>query len=160
VAYDSRFFDIAGPDATIEHIQPLAYQSHESPCFNPATGDLFFVEWGPPGGDNGTHAWQYLLNTKTNTLRKIQTDPPTHNAHGCVIWDGQLYVVTDGYSDVETGKLVRIDPSTWKATTILNNYYGQPFNGFNDLDIDSDGNFWLTDSKSAYVRQAQASLSV
>jgi hypothetical protein len=109
------------------------------------------VEWGPPGGVNGTHNWQYLLNTHNNTLRKFQTDPPTYNAHGCVIWEGQLYVVTDGYGKMETGQLVRIDPATWKRTTILNNYHGQPFLGFNDLDVDSNGNFWLTDSKSAYV---------
>lgn len=151
MAYDPRFFDIIGSSATVEHIQHLAFQSHESPCYNPATGDLFFVEWGPPGGENGTHDWQYLLNTRNNTLKKIQTSPPTYNAHGCVIWDGELYVVTDGHENVETGKLVRINPLNWTMKTILNNYYGQPFLGFNDLDIDSDGNFWLTDSKSAYV---------
>lgn len=63
-----------------------------------------------------------------------------------------MYVVTDGYKDIETGQLVKINPKTWEKQVILNNYYGQPFLGFNDLDIDSDGNFWLTDSKSAYGR--------
>jgi gluconolactonase len=67
-----------------------------------------------------------------------------------------MYVVTDGYEDKETGQLVKIDPETWNKETILNNYYGQPFSGFNDLDIDSDGNFWLTDSKSAYVCRGQS----
>ncbi|KAF1834784.1 hypothetical protein BDW02DRAFT_621038, partial [Decorospora gaudefroyi] len=42
-----------------------------------------------------------------------------------------------------------MDPETWKRETVMNNYYGQPFLGFNDLDIDSEGNFWLTVSKSA-----------
>ncbi|KAF2011514.1 calcium-dependent phosphotriesterase [Aaosphaeria arxii CBS 175.79] len=152
VAYDQRFFHLIGPDATIDHVQELAYQTHEAPCFDQATGNLFFAEWGPPGGDNGTHDWQYLLNTRNNSLQKIKTDPPTYNAHGCVIYDSQMYVVTDGYEDVETGQLVRIDPNTWRHETILNNYHGQPFLGFNDLDIDSDGNFWLTDSKSAFGR--------
>jgi gluconolactonase len=122
----------------------LANGIHEAPCYNLATSDLFFAEWGLPGRD-----WQYLLNTRSNTLHKIQTDPPIHKAHVCVIWKGQLYVVTDGYENVETGRLVRIDPNTWKREVILNNYRGQPFLGLKD--VDAEGNFWLTDSKSACV---------
>lgn len=103
IAYDERFFDIIGPNATIEHVQKLAYQSHEAPCYNPTAGDLFFVEWGPPGGANGTHDWQYVLNTRNNILRKIRTEPPTYNAHGCVMYKNNMYVVTDGYGAKETG---------------------------------------------------------
>jgi sugar lactone lactonase YvrE len=62
-----------------------------------------------------------------------------------------MYVVTDGDFH-KTGALVKIDPHTLKMTELLNNYYQQPFLGFNDLDIDPDGNFWLTDSKSGYGR--------
>lgn len=61
-----------------------------------------------------------------------------------------MYVVTDG-SHEETGALIKIDPVTLNRTVLLNNYYQQPFMGFNDLEIDPDGNFWLTDSKSGYV---------
>ena len=151
IAYDERFFDLIGPDAVVEHVQPLAYQSHESACYNPSTKQLFFVEWGPPGGDNGTHTWQYMLDTQTNELKKITTNPPTVNVHGCVFYNDAMYVVTDG-SHNETGYLARIDPVTLERTTLLNNYYQEPFLGFNDLEIDPNGNFWLTDSKSAYGR--------
>lgn len=96
------------------------------------------------------HTWQYLLDTETNELKNVTTDPPTVNAHGCVVYRDALYVVTDGGPD-GTGALVRIDPETWEMEVLLNNYYQQPFMGFNDLDIDSDGNFWMTDSKSGAV---------
>ncbi|KAJ5749703.1 hypothetical protein N7533_006731 [Penicillium manginii] len=152
VAYDERFFEIIGADTTIKHIQHLAYQSHEAPCYIPETNQLLFVEWGKPGGDDGIHKWQYLLDIENNTLRKIITNPPTYNLHGCVHFQGQLYGVTDGYGDNETGKLVQIDPHSWKATTLLNNFLGQPFAGFNDLEVDPEGNFWLTDSKSGWGR--------
>ncbi|KAL4734486.1 hypothetical protein BDV11DRAFT_212738 [Aspergillus similis] len=152
VAYDRKFFDIIGPDATIEHVQKLAFQSHEAPCYIKDTDQLFFVEWGPPGGENGTHSWQYLLDVKTNELRGITTDPPTYNAHGCVIYDGSLYVVTDGYGDEQSGQLVKINPSTLKMEVLLNNFLVQPFGGFNDLEIDPQGNFYLTDSKSGWGR--------
>ncbi|KAL4811956.1 hypothetical protein BDW67DRAFT_179144 [Aspergillus spinulosporus] len=152
VAYDRKFFDIIGPDATIEPIQKLAFQSHEAPCYIKDIDQLYFVEWGPPGGDNGTHSWQYLLDVKTNELREITTDPPTYNAHGCVVYDGFLYVVTDGYGDEQSGQLVKINPRTLKKEVLLNNFLVQPFGGFNDLEIDPQGNFYLTDSKSGWGR--------
>lgn len=92
-----------------------------------------------------------MLNTETNVLRNITTNPPTINAHGCVFHRGAMYVVTDG-DHKETAALVKIEPGSLSKTILLNNYYQQPFMGFNDLDIDPDGNFWITDSKSGYVR--------
>ncbi|KAL0944813.1 lactonohydrolase [Colletotrichum truncatum] len=151
VAYDERFFSIFGPKATVKHVQQLALQVHEAPCYNKDTKELYFVEWGPPGGDSGTHNWQYLLDTTSNTLKRITTNPPTVNAHGCVYYRGAYHVVTDGTHD-ETGALVRVDPKSFEKTVILNNYYQQPFMGLNDIEIDSEGNFWITDSKSGWGR--------
>ncbi|KAJ5590839.1 hypothetical protein N7450_004811 [Penicillium hetheringtonii] len=152
VAYDERFLHIIGSGAKIEHIQKLAFQTHEAPCYIPETRQLLFVEWGKPGGEDGIHDWQYLLDIENNTLRKITTDPPVYNLHGCVHFQGKLYGVTDGYGDVETGKLVEIDPIPWKARTLVNNFLGQPFGGFNDLEVDPEGKFWMTDSKSGWGR--------
>jgi gluconolactonase len=150
VAYDERFFDIVGPNAKVEHIQQLDIRSHEAPCLVPGTDLLFFVEWGPREEGYGQHGWQYLLDIRKNVLQTVITSPPTFNVHGCVTFNDSLYVVTDGSLN-ETGYLARIDPSNWKRTTLLNNYYEQPFGGFNDLAMDSEGNFYLTDSKSGWV---------
>ncbi|KAF5019793.1 hypothetical protein F66182_8162 [Fusarium sp. NRRL 66182] len=144
VAYDERFFDLLGPDATIRRLHDLPFQTHEAPCYNPSTKDLFFIEWGPPGGDDGFHDWQYLLNTETNQLRKVTTNPPTYNVHGCAVYEGDYYVITDG-SHNETASLNKITPDNLQATRLLNNYYGLPFSGLNDIDVDEEGNFWLTD---------------
>ncbi|WZH48579.1 Calcium-dependent phosphotriesterase [Fusarium acuminatum] len=143
VAYDERFFDLLGPDAKIRQVHQLPFQTHEGPCYNPVTKDIFFIEWGPPGGNDGFHDWQYLLNTETHKLRKIKTDPPIHNVHGCAVHDGDYYVITDGSSN-ETASLNKITPEL-KKTTLLNNYFGLPFQGFNDMDFDDEGNFWITD---------------
>ncbi|KAF4445803.1 calcium-dependent phosphotriesterase [Fusarium austroafricanum] len=143
VAYDERFFDLLGPDAKIRRLHDLPFQTHEAPCYNSKTKDLFFIEWGPPGGDNGFHDWQYLLNTETNKLRKVTTNPPIHNVHGCAVYDGNYYVITDG-SYNETASLNRITPKLEKST-LLNNFYGLSFSGLNDIDVDDEGNFWMTD---------------
>lgn len=88
---------------------------------------------------------------ETNELNKITTDPPLYNAHGCVVYNHSLYVVTDGHDDEQSGQLVKIDPHTLKQETLINNFLVQPFAGFNDLEIDPRGNFYLTDSKSGWV---------
>ncbi|THC94691.1 hypothetical protein EYZ11_005836 [Aspergillus tanneri] len=151
VAYDERFFDLIGPDARIRRLHDLPFQTHEAPCYNPSSKELFFIEWGPPGGDDGSHDWQYLLNTETNELRKITTNPPIYNVHGCVFHNGDYYVVTDG-SHNETASLNKIIPDTLEKTTLLNNFYGLPFQGLNDLDIDPEGNFWITDDHYGWGR--------
>ncbi|KAI0537734.1 calcium-dependent phosphotriesterase [Xylaria digitata] len=151
VAYDSRFFDFIGPNATVKKVINLSHQTHEAPCLVPGTKDLFFAEWGPPGGENGAHDYQYLLDTETRELRNLTTDPPTVNAHGCVAYNGDLYVVTDG-GPSESAYFAKIDPKTWKRTTLLNHYYEQPFGAFNDLEVDNNGNFYLTDSRSGSFR--------
>lgn len=160
VAYDERFFDIIGSDATIEQIQTLPFQVHEAACFIPEQSKLFFVQWGPPGGEDGTHDYQYMLDTKTNKLEKIKTDPPTVNVHGAVYYKGSIYAVTDGSthgSNNETGYLAKIDPETYERTTLLNNFHERPFIGFNDIEMDEEGNFYLTDSRSGYVSCFQSS---
>lgn len=151
VAYDQRFFDVIGPNATVEQLQVLPFQVHEAPCYVKETSQLFFVEWGPPGGsENGRHDWQYLLDLETNNLTRIKTDPPTWNVHGCVYREGNMHVVTDGGPD-ETGYLAIIDPATLKRTTLLNNYFERPFISFNDIELDHEGNYYLTDSRSGFV---------
>ncbi|KAK7422158.1 hypothetical protein QQZ08_009626 [Neonectria magnoliae] len=151
VAYDQKFFDLIGPEAEIRRLHDLPFQTHEAPCYNPSANEVFFIEWGPPGGVNGTHDWQYVLDTKTNELRKIQTRPPLHNVHGCVFHDGAYYVVTDG-SHNETASLNKINPDTFEVTRLLNNVYGIPFQGLNDIDVDIDGNFWITDDHYGWGR--------
>jgi sugar lactone lactonase YvrE len=153
VAYDPRFFDIIGPNATVEQLQVLPFQVHEAPCYIKETNSLFFIEWGPsPEGDNKDHDWQYLLDLSTNNLTRINTNPPTWNIHGCVYRDGKLHVVTDG-GPSESAYLATIDPITLERKTILNNYYERPFMSFNDLEIDREGNYYLTDSYSGWVSE-------
>lgn len=44
-------------------------------------------------------------------------------------------------------KLIR----SLKKKVLLNNFFGQPFAGFDDLEMDQERNFYLTDSKAGWV---------
>lgn len=147
VAFDDRFFNIVGPDAKVEKIMISdPEQSQEAPCYLEKTNQIFFAEWGY------NHAWQYLLDADTNELMNVTTDPPTLNAHGCVYRDGYMYLATDGGNGVPAS-IIKVDVTTLKAETVINNFYQQPFSGFNDIDMDANGNLWVTDSISAWVRE-------
>jgi len=67
-----------------------------------------------------------------------------------VYQNGKLHVVTDGGPN-ETAYLATIDPNTWERKTILNNFHERPFMSFNDLEMDKEGNYYLTDSRSGWV---------
>jgi gluconolactonase len=145
VAFDPSFFDLIGSEARVEHVwDPANVTIHEAACFIPELNSLYFASWG------FNHDWQFLLNASTNEVQKITTDPPIMNAHGCQMYKGSLYITTDG-GDGHYASIVKVDPLTWKSEVMLNNFYQQPFLGFNDLDIDPQGNIWLTDSASAWV---------
>lgn len=45
VAYDQRFFDIIGSNATVEQLQILTFQLHEAFCYIKETSQLFFFDW-------------------------------------------------------------------------------------------------------------------
>lgn len=66
-----------------------------------------------------------------------------HGIYGCTYNEGSIYVATDPgmKGDGHCGSLVKINSTTLEAETLLNNFYQQPFFGFNDLDIDVNGNF-------------------
>lgn len=135
-----------GPDARVEHVLVNSTDvQYEASCFNPDTQKLFFAAWGYPG-----HYWQYLLDASTFELSNITTDPPTLNAHGCVYHQGSYVVATDG-GNGDYASIVKINGTTLQAETLINNFYQQPFLGFNDIDMDPNGNIWVTDSISAWV---------
>lgn len=145
VAFDESFFDIIGPDAKVEQILVSdPEQSQEAPCYVESTNQVFYAEWGY------NHAWQFLLDAETDELKNITTDPPTLNAHGCVYRDGFMYLATDGGEGLPAS-IVKVDAETLEAETLFNNFYQQPFLGFNDIDMDTNGNIWVTDSISAWV---------
>ena len=46
---------------------------------------------------------------------------------------------------------MRVDPVTYEAEWLLNNFYGFNFGGLNDLTVDPVGDIWFTDSGMLYL---------
>ncbi|KAF7586294.1 hypothetical protein BBP40_009150 [Aspergillus hancockii] len=115
-----------GLNTTLSYLNTTDFVAYDPKFFNIIGSN------GPPGGDDGVHMWQYLLDMDTNTFAQ--------NHHRS--------------SDQSPDGGARDDQSTkpWEKS-LLNNYLTQAFAGFHDLEMDPDGNFWLTGSKSGRGRE-------
>lgn len=153
--WDRAFFELIGPKGKVEKIQSFGKDEqhvHEAPAYIPETRELLF-------SDTSIVGWLWAVNIDTHEVtlfqvikqlaliwpsqtRKLHTDPPLHNVNGATYHDGFVYLVTNGGS---VRGLHRLNVTTGKAETILNNYRGRRFNSPNDLIFDSSGNILFTD---------------
>jgi len=146
--------EILGPSPKIwKNFIPLLNVIHEAPMFVPELNKLIITQDGPPG--NLTNI-AIDLNTDPPTVEAFVTDPPVYQPTGGILFEGYMYWAVQGNNISLPGGLkqrpgiVKVDPKTYKAEWLLNNYHGFFFGGLNDLTVDSVGDIWFTDSDYAW----------
>ncbi len=145
----ARGLELLGPAPKLEKMFDVLDVIHEGPVYVPSQNRLYINQYGPPGNSS-----QLLVDLNVNppTLSTYQTIPPTYQPIGGILRDGMIYWTVDGYNDTSAGGVQqrpgiwKMNPQTYEAETILNNYFGFFFSGPNDLTIDSQGDIWFTDS--------------
>ncbi|PVH95941.1 calcium-dependent phosphotriesterase [Periconia macrospinosa] len=141
---------LLGPAPKIYHNYiPLLNVIHEAPMYVPELNKLFIAQYGPPG--NLTNI-AIDLNTNPPAVEAFTTNPPIYQPAGGTFHDGYIYWAVQGNNLTLPNNLeqrpgiARVDPKTFKAEWLLNNYHGFFFGGLNDLTVDSVGDIWFTDS--------------
>lgn len=155
VVFDKELgLELLGPSPKLfKNFVPLLNVIHEAPMFVPELNKLFTTQDGPPG--NLTNI-AIDLSTDPPTVEAFVTDPPVYQPTGGILHDGLIYWAVQGNNVSLPGGLkqrpgiVRVDPKTYKAEWLLNNYHGFSFGGLNDLTVDSVGDIWFTDSDYAW----------
>jgi len=142
---------------------------HEGPVLFPDTAELYFTTnrlgdtskgpvWGATAESQlGQFIEIYKLdlssadNLTSNDLTKITTNPPILMANGMTKSEGEKYgddsilATSQGFGN-EGGGVYLVDRATLKATSIVDNYYGIPFNSLNCVKTTMDGKYlFLTD---------------
>ncbi|KAF2724381.1 calcium-dependent phosphotriesterase [Polychaeton citri CBS 116435] len=155
VVFDrKKGLDILGSSPTLEpsYLKVLNV-IHEAPIFVPALNKLFTTQDGPPGNFSNL---EIDLNHDPPTVKAFVTDPPVYQPTGGILHDGSIYWAVQGNNvSLPNGQkqrpgIVKVDPKTYKAEWLLNNYYGFFFGGLNDLTVDPYGDIWFTDSDYSY----------
>ncbi|KAF2138176.1 uncharacterized protein K452DRAFT_210923, partial [Aplosporella prunicola CBS 121167] len=149
----------AAPRITHSYI-PLLNVIHEAPIYVAGLNKLFATQDGPPGNLSNI---VIDLNNDPPTVEAFVTDPPVYQPTGGVLHDGYIYWAVQGNADANSNVslpdgtplqqrpgIVRVDPATYRAEWLLNNYHGFAFGGLNDLAVDSVGDIWFTDSDYAW----------
>lgn len=125
---------------------------HEAPIYVPELNKLFVTQDGPPGNLSNL---VIDLNHDPPVVEAFVTDPPVYQATGGILHKGMIYWAMQGNNvSLPEGLkqrpgVVRVDPRTYKAEWLINNYFGFFFGGLNDLTVDPEGDIWFTDSDYA-----------
>ncbi|KAH7337203.1 hypothetical protein B0J17DRAFT_719111 [Rhizoctonia solani] len=145
IAESKAFYDILGTNPSLTVIaRANDSQFHEAGVYIPSTNEVYFSsnilnttsessEYKYPiyanlnrislNSTNETHQWEAVP----------QPSPHFVLPNGGTYYDGKVLMATQGYQLNVPSSLITIDPFTKKAETILNNFYGRPFNSLNDM---------------------------
>lgn len=155
VIFDQKLgLELLGPAPKLwKNFVPLLNVIHGAPIFVPELNKLFVTQFGPPG--NLTNI-AIDLSQDPPKVEAFVTDPPVYQPAGGILHDGYIYWAVQGNNVSLPGGLkqrpgiVRVDPKTYKAEWLLNNFYGFSFAGLKDMTVDSVGDIWFTDSDYAW----------
>lgn len=146
-----RGLKILGSNPTSEIIFNVSYYVHEAPVYVPEQNKLIFSEFSPAF----VPPLVIDLNKSPPELSNLTTDPPVYGINGGKYYKGRVYWAVSGIKrradlPIQESGIVVLDPATNKVTTLLNNYFGTPFNSPNDLIQTRCGDIFFTDALYGY----------
>ncbi|CAE6457541.1 unnamed protein product [Rhizoctonia solani] len=147
VAESRAFYNILGTNPTLAAIaRANDSQFHEAGVYIPATNEVYFSS-NILNITSYSTEYQYPIYANLNKLSLNSTNETYHwevvpqpspqfvLPNGGTYYDGKVLMVTQGYQLKVPGCLITYDPINKKAETILNNFYGRPFNSLNDVAV-------------------------
>ncbi|KAK9712360.1 hypothetical protein K7432_007213 [Basidiobolus ranarum] len=148
--YDKRFYDIIGtqPKLTLVAERDFPF-AHEGGIYVPQTKEIMFTS-GQMGLETEPYTEIFKMNIKTFEVTKVSPSLHIPLANGGTFHDGKAIFVSQGEGSIG-GAIYSIDPVTYEAKLLLNNYFGLKFNSLNDIVVSrKDGSFWFTDPGYGY----------
>lgn len=148
---EKRGLKILGSNPTYQIIFNLSKYVHEAPVYIPDQNKLIFSEFSPAF----VPPLVIDLNESPPTLSNLTTDPPVYGINGGQYYKGRVYWSVSQVKrrtdlPIQESGILALDPRTNKVTTLLNNYFGTPFNSPNDLTITRRGDIFFTDALYGY----------
>lgn len=145
---EERGLEILGPSPTLETVFEVDAGFHDAPVYVPELNGIIASASSP-----GVLSQIYIdLSMTPPTLQPFTPTPPIYGVQGGRYFNGTVYwavaggnVTINGTSIVQGPGIYALDPVSRTVEPILNNYYGQLFNGPDDLTIASNGDIFFTD---------------
>jgi len=145
VAYREEFRDVLGEDGQRRAL--IETNAHEGPVYVAAEHALYFTTVPEPGPKNVAIKRLQLTGDSfpfgTGTLEDVQF--PSNMANGMTLdRDGRLVICEQGFHDTPA-RISRMDLTTRKLETVVDQWRGLHFNSPNDVVVRSDRTVWFTD---------------
>jgi len=145
---EARGLDVLGSSPSLENVFDTDAAVHEGPIYVPELNAIIASTL-----DQSILAQLLInLNTTPPTISPFQPSPPVYGVNGGRYFNGTVYwavaggsVTLNGTNIVQAPGIYALNPLTRQVRPILNNYFGQLFNGPDDLAIASNGDIFFTD---------------
>ncbi len=159
VVYSDEFLEVLGPAPRLELV--VATDAHEGPVYVQEQDALFFttvpqnVNVPAPGYKTVAISRLDLATAQVTVVRQ-----PSNRANGMTLdREGRLVVCEQGTRS-SPAAISRLDPRTGARESLVEQWFGLPFNSPNDVVVKSDGSIWFTDPSYGFLQSFKPAPSV
>ncbi|RMY76299.1 hypothetical protein D0863_02042 [Hortaea werneckii] len=142
IAYDDSFLDIIGEEPQTKLIDNReTLFAYEAGVWIPELNEVWFTSSIYQAST--ICGYITVLDLSTNTLHELNgTSKPIINPNGAYYFNGKVWIATYPSSANETynGGIISVDPRTLEVETVINSYFGLPFNFPDDVVWTTKGN--------------------
>lgn len=144
VIYSDAFLDVLGPDPGYETVANV--NAHEGPVYVRGENALYFTTVPvttniPAFGDRNVAIGR--LDVASGKVSTFVNE--TNMANGMTLdREGRLLICEQGTLETDA-RISRMNLKTKKVETVVDHWFGLPFNSPNDVVEKSDGTIWFTD---------------
>lgn len=163
VAETKAFYDVVGPNPSLTVVaRANSSQFHEAGVYIPATNEVYFTSNILNSTDtSGNYTYPIYASLSKISLNATngaytwevvpQPSPQFVLPNGGTYYNGKVLMATQGYQLNVPSALIAVDPITKQAQTLLNNFFGRPFNSLNDVAVLTRGNNAKTPIEEQWV---------
>ncbi len=151
VIYSEEFLEVLGPEPRLELV--VATDAHEGPVYVKGQDALYFttvpraVNVPSPGYKTVAISRLDLATAQVTVVRQ-----PSNMANGMTLdREGRLVVCEQGTRS-SPAAISRLDLATGVLESLVEQWFGLPFNSPNDVVVKSDGSIWFTDPSYGFLQ--------
>ncbi len=155
IIYSDEFLEVLGPDPRLEKVVDTG--AHEGPVYVKAQNTLYFTTVPrnvntPSPGYKSVAISKLDLNAKDPAKAVTVVRQDSNMANGMTLdREGRLIVCEQGTFS-SPAAIGRLDLKTHGMESVVEQWFGLPFNSPNDVVVKSDGTIWFTDPSYGFLQ--------
>ncbi|KAF2765013.1 calcium-dependent phosphotriesterase [Teratosphaeria nubilosa] len=161
ISYDDSFLDILEPNPTPELVaQASTFEFYEAAVWVPERNEVWFSTSAQQNSEIPGYVSVYSLETNSTYRLNGTKGGEVMYPNGGYYFKGKVYFTTFASNTTYRGGIVSVNVTSLEVETVLNSYFGLPFDGIDDLVWVKQGNKkYLYFSDFYYVNSAYPNIT-